>query len=69
MYKILNKLFGWDYVAWSNSCDNGIARVYKSLDNKVWYFRYKNTKLIDLIKNQDQVVWLTCKPSKYIGDV
>lgn len=66
IYKILNKLFGWDYIYWQNTCAQGIARVYKSPDGIVYYYRYKTTKLIDKITNQKQVIWLTCKPEKYI---
>ncbi len=73
-YSILNKIFGWDYVQWRNIAAYGVARVHKTPDEVVWYWRYKNTKLADIIKDKDQVIWLTCKPSKYlyipsVGDV
>lgn len=28
MYKLLNKLFGWDYIQWKNTVDSGIARIH-----------------------------------------
>lgn len=66
MYKLLHKLFGWDYIAWQNSADNGIARVRTGGDGTSYYFRYKVTQLIDLIKTPESVkVWLTCPSSKY----
>lgn len=65
MYKILHKLFGWDYIFWENFADRGVARVYKSEDGIVWYWRYKNTHVIDEISNPNQVIWLTCHHNKY----
>jgi len=65
MYKLKNFLFGWDYIQWRNSCDQGIARVHAGPDGKIWYWRYRITSVIDTIKHPDQVIWLTCHPSKY----
>ena len=65
MYKILNKLFGWNYVSWKNSCDSGIARVYVDGAGQVYYWRYKCTKVLDTIREPGQVKWLTCRPSIY----
>ncbi len=67
MYKLKNILFGYDYIYWKNSCDNGIARVHRAGDGKVYYFRYKTTNLIDLIQDPNQVIWLTCSPDKYLN--
>lgn len=66
MYKILNKLFGWDYIYWKSFASQGIARVHTSPIGKVWYFRYKNIEIIDTIDTPDQVLWLTCNPDKYL---
>lgn len=66
MYWLLNKIFGWDYIAWENSCDSGVARVRKDFNGKTWYYRYYVTKCTDIIKTADQVIWITCKPSKYL---
>lgn len=68
MYNILNKLFGWDYVAWRNSADSGIARVFTDGDGVAYYFRYKNTKVVDRIYDKNIVIWLTCNPDKYMKD-
>jgi hypothetical protein len=65
MYKILNWLFGWDYIYWQNSCDQGITRVMKMPDGTVWFYRYKTTNCIDIINYPDDVLWLTCLPEKY----
>lgn len=66
MYKLLNYLFGWDYIAWKNSIDSGIARVYLSGDGTAFYFRYRNICCIDKIHKPEQVIWLTCASKKYL---
>ena len=68
MYKLKKRLFGWDYISWKNSADNGVARVMKMPDGTVGYWRYKSTSVFDRIKTKDQVVWLTCKPEKYLEE-
>lgn len=65
IYQLLNYIFGWDYIAWSNSADNGVARVQKIGKGQPWYFRYKITGVVDVIKEPNQVVWLTCESDKY----
>jgi len=67
MWKIFNALFGWDYVGWANSADDGIARIFNDTTGRTFYFRYKAINVLDEIKNPEQVVWLTCLPSKYLG--
>ncbi len=65
MYKLLNMIFGWDYIYWKNSADQGVARVYKNKDGIIYYYRYRIASLIDVIKDPDQVIWLTCSKKKY----
>jgi hypothetical protein len=65
MYKLLHVLFGWDYVAWRNSADQGIARVYEGKCGRVYYWRYRSTRLFDIIEKPEHVLWLTCDPSRY----
>ena len=69
MHWLLNKIFGWDYIAWSNFADQGVSRVYKTQCGKVYYWRYRVTKKIDEILEPDQVIWLTCKPEKYFNNI
>lgn len=66
MYKLLNFLFGWDYIYWRNSIDSGIARIRTSPDGTVWFWRYKSIKVIDKIEYKNDVMWLTCQPEKYL---
>lgn len=68
-YKLLNFIFGWDYIQWRNMVDNGIARVMKLPDGRVVYWRYKITNVMDEIISPNQVFWLTCKPSKYLNNI
>ena len=77
MYKLWHFLFGWDYIYWQNSVANGIARVHKTPDGQPYYYRYKLTKLIDIIPSPSvkqpwynkPVMWLTCSPSKYFPEI
>jgi hypothetical protein len=66
MYKILNELFGWDYIHWHNTASQGISRVRVAADGTIYYWRYKSIKVLDKICAANAVVWLTCKPEKYI---
>jgi len=66
MWRLLHALFGWDYVQWDNSVDQGIARVHRSGGGDIYYWRYKSIKCADIIYSRDQVLWLTCHPSKYL---
>ena len=68
IYQILHYFFGWDYISWSNIAADGVARVFKTHDGRVCYWRYKTTKVLDEIKEPRHVKWLTCSPSKYFGD-
>ena len=67
MWRIWNKLFGWDYIFWQNYVDRGIAKVYKDGKNNPYYFQYKLLNLIQPIRKESDVIWLTCKPNKYIN--
>ena len=67
MYRLWHKLFGWDYILWKNSADVGIARVIKPKSGQIAYWRYRITNVLDIIEKPDQVIWLTCSPSKYFN--
>lgn len=64
-YKTKNFLFGWDYIHWRNTWDQGIARVYLDGDGTPYYWRYENTQVCDRIEHPSQVIWLTCPSTKY----
>lgn len=70
-YKILHRLFGWDYIYWENTADQGIARVLIDGEGNPFYWRYKITKLADSLvpdKTWVRIMWLTCPPSKYLKE-
>jgi len=74
IWKLCHKLFGWDYIHWENSADYGVARVHKSPEGTVWFWRYKNVKCCDVITSAKggssfKVVWLTCKASDYLEEM
>lgn len=70
MWKILHRLFGWDYIYWENSAASGVARVHVDArgDAYYWRYNYKSTKVLDPIPPMPgtRVRWLTCKPDKYM---
>jgi hypothetical protein len=66
MWKIFNKLFGWDYIHWKNSADRGIARIHVDAEGIAYYWRYKNIDLMDRLDGtRTEITWLTCPPEKY----
>lgn len=65
MWRLMHLLFGWDYIAWRNSADQGVARVRLDGLGRVWYWRYRTTSLADFVREPNQVLWLTCSPEKY----
>ena len=68
MYRLLNKLFGWDYVYEAAYHSRGIYRVFVFPDGTVGYWAYQTmTHRLVIIRKPDDVTWLTCKPSKYLG--
>ena len=69
MYKLLRALFGWDYISWKNTADCGISRVYLSGNDMAFYWRYKSLHFAIIINEPEDVLWLTCKPEKYLHKV
>lgn len=68
MWRLMNWLFKYDYIAWNNAYDNGTARVRVMPDGKVYYYQYKHIGYIKVITIKEQVLWLTCKPEKYLKE-
>lgn len=67
LWKLLHLLFKWDYIHWENFADYGVARVHVDGKGKVYYWRYKSTKCLDIIEDYNKVAWLTCSPFKYFN--
>jgi len=66
IYKILNKLFGWDFVYWKNIATEGISRVRTDYYGEPYYIWAINSRVRIITKSQ--VMWLTCKADKYLKD-
>lgn len=66
IWKFFHFLFKWDYIQWRTTADQGIARVYIDGMGRCFYWRYHKIQVADIIKSPNQVIWLTCKPDKYM---
>ena len=67
MWKLLNILFGWDYIAWSDGFCYGIARVYM-VDDKPYFIKYKSLEFVVKIESPNNVIWMTCSSKKYFKE-
>ena len=43
IYRLLNYIFGLDFIIWSDDGYNGTARVYKNKDGVIFYYRCRST--------------------------
>lgn len=66
IYTLLHKLFGWDYVQWDNGFSGRIYRVHIDGMGRPFYWQYKSIYTVQVIHTPEEVVWLTCKPEKYL---
>lgn len=67
MWRILNWLFGWDYIV-----GRGVIyriRTLKTLGGEYYHIKsdYQGLLGINEANKQDNLIWLTCKPEKYLG--
>lgn len=67
MWKLKHRLLGWDYIQWRNIYRQGIARVHVDGMGRAYYWSYPGQKVAEVISQPDQVLWLTCRPHKYIA--
>lgn len=71
MYKIFNKLFGWDYVFWrvGQVGSYGISRIKTFPDGTHYITRYYGAGFVDLnvVEPCIKLTYLTCDASKYTG--
>ncbi len=71
--KILNMLFGWDYIYYEINGDyedkRGVSRIIKIPDQRVCYWAmHQGYKTLFILKEPQNVVWLTCAPEKYFPE-
>ncbi len=67
MWKIFNKLFGWDYINVKSSylsIPDRIVRVHVDGEGHPYYWLYSSAERI--YEGKDNIVWLTCHPGKYL---
>lgn len=65
MWKLKHLFFGWDYIQWSNGLYSGICRVFRLKTGEAAYMPYPFLEHLHIIRQADDVRWLTCMPSKY----
>lgn len=66
-YKILHKLFGFDYIAVNNYPQGyKILRLQVTANNYPYYLGANGN--IVLIVESEKYIWLTCRPEKYFGE-
>ena len=64
IWKLMNKLFGYDYVYWRNTAAQGVSRVRTDFYDKPYYIWACGVRV--RIENKKEVMWLTCKADKYL---
>ena len=67
MYRILNKLFGWDYIYWKSEDYDGISKIV-ILPDKTIHF-WARGYLINIDNKLVNIKFLTCTPDKYINNM
>ena len=66
IYKILNKLFGWDFIYWKNSASQGVSRIRTDYYGNPYYIWSVGVRVRITVK--DQVMWITCSAEKYLKE-
>ncbi len=70
IYKFLHFWFGWDYIYWTDTVDQGIARVHVNEDGQPYYWRYKNITVMGRITKEriesGSLVFLTGSYEDYL---
>jgi len=68
MWSIFNKLFGWDYIVWENSCDGAVERIRIDGEGRAYFWQYGKyaCNLEGPYRGTTRIAcWLTCAPEKY----
>ena len=72
MWRILNFIFGWDYVLWTTRYNYGISRVFVDhACNAYCFMKYNHPsfgreKGVAKIDGANKFIWLTCHHTKYL---
>jgi len=65
MYRILNKIFGWDYIYVPHDEFPSVFRIKRNPDGIIYYERV--TGEIFIIECFDEFLYLTCRKDKYFS--
>ena len=66
LYKILNYLFGWDYIYFKNCAAQGVKKIHTDAYGNPYYIWAVNSRVH--ITHKKQVMWLTCEAEKYLEE-
>ena len=60
MYKLLNWIFGWNYLYWENTAASGIARIRYTYNGEPYFNQYSFKKVL-LPSKVNFIIYLTCE--------
>lgn len=66
LWRLWHWLFGWDYIVWTGPGFIAVSRVFNDGDGRTYYWVSRSACLTHEITAAKDVIWLTCKPSKYL---
>ena len=67
IYKIMNYIFGWDYIVWNYCGGKGVSRIRVLPNGNIYYLRHgAYDSFQEINKESDVKAWLTCDKSKYL---
>lgn len=66
IYKLLNKIFGWDYAYFTYVGNDEIHRI-RHCNDGFYIYCYNQVFRLDNKEVQKRLFWITCSKYKYIG--
>lgn len=69
MWRLWNKLFNWDYVAWSyksSGIPGDVSRII--VDQTETPYIHEYDEVYRALHDTSKIIWLTCKPEKYLKE-
>ena len=69
MWRLWNKLFGWDYVVWSykhSDLPGDVSRIIVDQTGTPYIHEY--SEVYRALSDASKIIWLTCKPEKYLKE-
>ena len=70
-YKILNYLFGWDYILWQDCLYKGVSKIRQLPNGDYYFLKYGSINCFTRIPKENKetnkvIAWLTCNKDKYL---